>query len=86
MNNPTGETTFEVDGRLNLKGHAEFTGVRHRVDGPPSSGLRFCGVDIEFTNPIEADRFAQAARVMADQLRLAIERPLIVREPKETIR
>lgn len=82
MINPNGgPDRFEVAGRLNLAGSAEFIGIRHHVDGPPTSTLRVMGVDIDFSNPSEADRFAQQARIMADQLRLARERAEIAREP-----
>ncbi|MGW4422764.1 hypothetical protein [Streptosporangium sp. NPDC004631] len=65
---------FEVRAKLNLRGGAEFTGVRHHPHGSPTSGLRVCGVDIEFVTPDEADRFASAAQVMAAQMHIAWER------------
>ena len=65
---------FQVSARLNLKGSAEFTGLRHQVDGTISTGLRVCGVDLTFTDPTEADRFAAAAQVMAAQLHIAHDR------------
>ncbi|WP_157251079.1 hypothetical protein [Nonomuraea typhae] len=85
MNHPTsanavGYPVFDVAGRLNLEGHAEFLGVKLHTDRPPTSALRVMGVDIEFSDPAEADRFAHVAKVMADQLHLAYERG-IAREP-----
>lgn len=77
---------FEATTRISIKGRAEFTGVRHHIDGPPTAGLAVTGpdgirVDVEFDNPSEADRFAESARVLADQLRIARERAEIAREP-----
>ena len=82
MINPNGGPTFQVKGRLNIQGGAEFLGIRHHIDGAPTSTIRVWGIEIDFTNPAEADQFAQQARVMADQLRLAQERSVIARGPK----
>ncbi|MEV0968482.1 hypothetical protein [Microtetraspora glauca] len=83
MHDPTGAPeTFEVTGRLNLKGAAEFLGIRHQMTGKPVATLRVLGVDLDFTDTAEADRFAQAAMVMANQLHIAHDRNEIAREPQ----
>ncbi|GIH69478.1 hypothetical protein [Sphaerimonospora thailandensis] len=65
---------FQVAGRLNLTGQAEFLGIRHKVTGKPVATLAVCGIELDFTDPHMADQFAQAARVMAEQLHIAHER------------
>lgn len=65
---------FEVEAKLNLKGVAEFTGTRHHPDRAPTSGIRVCGIDVQFDTPAEAERFAAAAQVMAAQHQIAWER------------
>lgn len=77
MNHPTGPPapTFEVDGRLNLHGRAEFLGIRHRPDdGVPVATLRVLGIDVDFTEVHEADAFAAAAQILASQLHIAHDR------------
>lgn len=65
---------FEVEAKLNLKGTAEFTGVRHHHDKAPTSGMRVCGVDLVFATPAEAEQFASVAMVMANQHHIAWDR------------
>ncbi|MEV7006823.1 hypothetical protein [Streptosporangium sp. NPDC051022] len=67
-------TTFAVEGRLNLKGAAEFRGVRNHPDRAPTSEIRALGVDLIFETPQEAEAFASAAQVMAAQHHIAWER------------
>lgn len=76
MNHPIGPDapTFEVAGRLNLNGNAEFLGIRHRPDGMPVATLRVMGVDVDFTELHEADAFAAAATILANQLHIAHDR------------
>jgi hypothetical protein len=85
MQNPYGtpdtSKRFEVQAKLNLAGTAEFTGVRHYPDDrPPTSGMRVCGIDLQFDDPGEADQFAAAAQVMAAQLHIAHDRNSIARD------
>lgn len=63
---------FQINAKLNLKGIAEFTGV-NLIDGP-SAGLRVCGIELRFTDLAEADAFAAAAQIMANQLHIAHDR------------
>jgi hypothetical protein len=63
-----------VNARINLRGDAEFIGVRHRVDGRPIATIRICGVDIDFESPEESAAFASAAEVTAAQHHIAWER------------
>lgn len=65
---------FDVTAALNLAGHAEFLGIRIDSDGQPRALLRVCGIDIDFIDTGEADRFASAATVMANQLHIAHDR------------
>ena len=65
---------FQVTGRLNLAGHAEFLGIRQSPDGQPVATFRALGVDLDFSDTDEADRFAAAATVMANQLHIAHDR------------
>lgn len=77
MINPYGHTEpvrIGVEARLNLKGDAEFIGVRHHHDRAPTSEMRACGMDLVFETPEESAAFASAAQVMAAQHRIAWER------------
>ena len=65
---------IEVEGRLNLRGTAEFLGVRHHHDKNPTSEMRALGLDLVFDTPEESERFAAAAQVMAAQHHIAWER------------
>jgi hypothetical protein len=65
---------IEIEGHLNLKGIAEFRGVRVHPDRAPTSELRAFGMDLVFDTPAQAEQFAAAAQVMAAQLQIAWER------------
>ncbi|MEU1731412.1 hypothetical protein [Streptosporangium sp. NPDC020145] len=90
MQDPYSRTTdpvkVSVEARLNLRGDAEFLGVRHHHSRPPTAEVRICGIDLSLVTPEESAALASAAEVLAAQHHIAWERAGLLPTPEQVDR